>query len=214
MQNLFRRPSGIYVLRIAVPAQLRPVFGKREVVATTGTRELTIAKIVAGAQAAQWRQRFFDAGRLMSLASTSTMDHQEILKIAQGHPVLLGGGHLTLPHSSTASGISTTDLLRAAASGHLSLFVRAGNIRGHLIRLDDLDLDDPEMGRAGGYVVPCGASTPSKNPIGAVIGPPMRPGEHPMRSGEAEGADGFSAPLPCDSRLTRQRSGDLCSEGC
>lgn len=154
MQNLFRRPSGIYVLRIAVPAQLRPVFGKREVIATTGTRELTIAKIIAGAQAAQWRQRFFDSSRLMSLTSTSTMDYQEILKIAQGHPVLLGGGHLTLPHASAASGISTTDLLRAAASGHLSLFIRAGNIRGHLLRLDDLEIDDPELGRVGGYVVP------------------------------------------------------------
>lgn len=48
MQNLFRRPSGIYVLRLAVPAPLRYIVGKREIVATTGTRELTIAKMVAG----------------------------------------------------------------------------------------------------------------------------------------------------------------------
>ena len=59
MQDIFRRPSGIYVLRISVPVQLRQVFGKREVVVSTGTRELAIAKIVAGPQAAQWRQRFF-----------------------------------------------------------------------------------------------------------------------------------------------------------
>ena len=84
MQNLFRRPSGIYVLRISVPVQLRHVFGKREIVATTGTRELSIAKMVAGVQAAQWRQRFFDSGRLMLLANISTMDHQEILKLSRG----------------------------------------------------------------------------------------------------------------------------------
>lgn len=130
MQNLFRRPSGIYGLRIAVPVQLRHVFGKREIVTTTGTRELTIAKMVAGAQAAQWRQRFFDSGRLMSLASASKMDHQEILKIAHGHPVLLSDGHLSLSQAASASGISTTDLLRTAASGRLSLFVRAEQSAG------------------------------------------------------------------------------------
>lgn len=154
MQNLFRRPSGIYVLRIVIPAQLRRVFGKREVVLSTGTRELTIAKMVAGTSAAQWRQRFFDAGRLMSLSSTSSMHHQEILKIAQGHPVLLGGGHLTLPHASLASGISSTDLLRTAASGGLSLFVRLGNTQGELLPIDALDLVDSELGRVGGYEMP------------------------------------------------------------
>lgn len=51
MQSLFRRPSGIYVFRISVPVLLRPIFGKREVVATTGSSELTIGKIVAGTNA-------------------------------------------------------------------------------------------------------------------------------------------------------------------
>ena len=160
MQSLFRRPSGIYVFRISVPVLLRPIFGKREVVATTGTSELTIAKIVAGTQAAQWHQRFFDSRRLMSLLGTFTMDYQEILKLTQGHPMLLGGGHLALPHASTASGISPTDLLRAASSGNLSLFVRSGGIRGYLLPGADLELDDPEMGPAGGYVVPAEAQMP------------------------------------------------------
>jgi len=154
MQNLFRRPSGIYVLRITVPPQLRPVFGKREIVASTGTREWTIAKMVAGAQAARWRQRFFDSDRLMSLAKTLTMDHQEVLKLVQGHPVLLGDGHLALPHAATASGISATDLLRAAAEGRLSLFYRAGHIKGHLLPFGALALVDPAMCQAGGLVVP------------------------------------------------------------
>jgi len=46
MQNLFRRPSGIYVLRIVVPALLRHVYKKREVAASTGTRELALQRLL------------------------------------------------------------------------------------------------------------------------------------------------------------------------
>jgi len=42
------------------------------------------------------------------------MDHQEILKLAHGHPVFLAGAHLTLSHACAASGISIIDLLRAS----------------------------------------------------------------------------------------------------
>lgn len=95
MQGLFRRPSGVYFLRIFVPISLRCVFGKREVIASTGTTELAIAKMVAGCEAAQWRQRFFDAGRLSSLASSMITNDQELIRIAQGHPTLLTDGYPT-----------------------------------------------------------------------------------------------------------------------
>ena len=154
MQDLFRRPSGIYVLRISIPSQLRQVFRKREVVLSTGTRELAIAKLVAGPQAAQWRQRIFDARRLIALTNTNSMNYQEILKINDGHPVLLGTGHLDLQQASVACGLNQTDLLRAAGNGDLSLFIRGAGIRGYLLSLSDLELDDPEIGEAGGYVAP------------------------------------------------------------
>lgn len=48
MQNLFRRPSGVYGFRLTVPTNLRPVFGKREIIITTGTTELTIAELLRG----------------------------------------------------------------------------------------------------------------------------------------------------------------------
>lgn len=131
MQDLFRRPSGIYILRIAIPAQLRHVFSKREIVISTGTRELAIAKIVAGPQAAQWRQRLLEARRLMSLTTTDAMSYQEILKTNDGHPALLGGGHLNLQHASIACGLSATDLLRAAGNGDLSLYIRGAGVRGY-----------------------------------------------------------------------------------
>ena len=89
MQGLFRRPSGIYFLRISVPKLLRNIFGKCEVIDSTGTTELAIAKMVAGSQAAQWRQHFFNAGRLSSLASLLMTNDQELIRIAQGHPTRL-----------------------------------------------------------------------------------------------------------------------------
>lgn len=132
MQGLFRRPSGIYVLRISVPIPLRPAFCKREVIASTGTTELAIAKIVAGAEAAQWRQRFFDAGRLYMGVGISMNNDQELIRIVQGHPTLHSDGHLTVMQASVASGLSSSLLLSHAAEGRLSLFIRAANTRGYL----------------------------------------------------------------------------------
>jgi hypothetical protein len=154
MQSLFRRPSGIYFLRIAVPARLQSIFGKREVIASTGTTELIIAKMVAGTEAAQWRQRFFNAGRLASLASSMMTNDQELIRITQGHPILHTDGHLSLMQASNASGIGSSVLLREAASSRLSLFIRAGHTRGYLVPLGDLGLSDPEVGSAGGHDLP------------------------------------------------------------
>jgi integrase len=161
MQNLFRRPSGVYGFRLPVPAHLRPVIGKREVIITTGTTELTIAKLVASSLAAQWRQRFFESDRLLPMASFSPMPHQEILTIARGHPVLLAGGHLQLPHAASASGIKVTDLLRAAGNGRLHLYVRSGPIQGHLVAYEALEPVDAALGRASGVVIPSASSMPA-----------------------------------------------------
>ncbi len=154
MQNLFRRPSGTYVLRLTVPVHLRAVIGKREIIVTTGTSELSIAKMVAGALATQWRQQFFESERLLSQSPTSPMPYQEILKIAQGHPTLLAGGHLKLSIAASASGISVQDLLRASANGNLGLHVRTGGVSGYLLPMSSLELDDPALGRNGGFIVP------------------------------------------------------------
>ena len=52
MQHVFRHQSGVYVFRLAVPVQLRAMFGKTEIIDSTGIRELTMAKIVTSSQAA------------------------------------------------------------------------------------------------------------------------------------------------------------------
>ena len=47
MQNLFRRASGVWVARLAVPKRLRHVLWRSEFIESTNTRDLAIAKLVA-----------------------------------------------------------------------------------------------------------------------------------------------------------------------
>lgn len=154
MQNLTRRASGIYCLRLAVPLTLRAVLGKREIIVSTGTRETALAKIVAGAWATQWRQRFLDLSRLTSLAGTDSMDHHEILKVVGGSPALLAGGYLPLLSAADASGLSSDHLLREVAEGRLGLHARVSTVHGLLVRFGELEHVDSEAGPAGGLVIP------------------------------------------------------------
>jgi hypothetical protein len=88
MENLQRRASGIYFTRLTVPVCLRHIVGKRELIATTGTQHLAVAKLVAVTTLARWRQQLMDLERL-ALSNTS-MNHDSIIKIVDGHPLLAG----------------------------------------------------------------------------------------------------------------------------
>ena len=44
---LYRRPSGIYAVRIAVPHRLRKCVGRTELHTSTGLRDVNAAKIAA-----------------------------------------------------------------------------------------------------------------------------------------------------------------------
>lgn len=162
MQNLARRPSGIYILRLVVPSALRAAVGKREIIISTGTRELALAKIVAGAAATQWRQHFLEISRLKAVSGIDSMEPSEIIKVVTGSPVLLVAGYLPLPAAAGASGLTVDQLLRAASEGRLALHVRLGGRRGHLVPEDVLEPVDPEVGRAGGLVVPHTSRMPDR----------------------------------------------------
>jgi hypothetical protein len=64
----FRRNSGIYFARLVVPAALRGVVGKRELIASTGSRDLALAKVVAGVILSGWCQHLL---RLQGVAPAS-----------------------------------------------------------------------------------------------------------------------------------------------
>ena len=107
MENLQRRASGIYVTRLTVPVHLRQIVGKREFIASTGTQHWPVAKLVAAGLLAVWRQRLFDLERLA--LGTSPMNDDSLLKIADGHPLLVGNGYLPLQLASSAMGLTVAD---------------------------------------------------------------------------------------------------------
>jgi integrase len=144
MQNLERRPSGIYVARLTVPVRLRAVVGTTVFVASTGSRSLHVAKLVASELIAGWRRHLFEVERLSLFGSTMTQE--SILKIADGHPLLLAGGHLPLQQAAAAIGLSAHDLLRQAAEGRLGLYCRLQGEVGYQTPFWTFEPDDPELG--------------------------------------------------------------------
>ena len=144
MQNLERRPSGVYVARLTVPVRLRAVVGATVFVASTGSRNLHVAKLVASELIAGWRRHLFELDRLSLLGSAMTQE--SILKIADGHPLLLAGGHLPLQQAAAAIGLSPQDLLRQAADGRLGLYCRLQGEVGYQTPFWTFEPDDPELG--------------------------------------------------------------------
>lgn len=82
------------------------------------------------------------------------MTDDEIKRLAEGSPLLMLGGVLPIAQVSSLSGLPEFALLRMASDGKLRLFAEAGNVQGYLVNPDSLELQDPEAGIAGGYVVP------------------------------------------------------------
>jgi integrase len=143
MQNLERRPSGIYVARLTIPSRLRSIVGSAVFIASTGTRHLPMAKLVAGELLAGWRRQLFDLERL-ALASTS-MNENSIVRIADGHPLLRSPGYLPLLQAAAVLGLSADDLLRKVADGGLSLFYRFVGDSGYLTAYHEFEPDDAEL---------------------------------------------------------------------
>jgi hypothetical protein len=53
---IFRRTSGGYFARLFVPTRLRQILGKTELIATTGVRDLPVAKAAAAANRARLQE--------------------------------------------------------------------------------------------------------------------------------------------------------------
>lgn len=165
MQNLERRPSGIYVTRLTIPIRLRAVVGARVFVASTGSRSLAVAKLVASEQIARWRRHLFDLERL-SLHGPS-MTHENILKIVDGHPLLLAGGHIPLLQAAAVLGLTSHDLLRQAADGRLKLFCRFDGELGYKTPFYSFEPDDPELGTV---LVPRSRNRPADSKVYRAFG--------------------------------------------
>lgn len=119
--NIYRRPSGMYCARLVVPERLRPVVGKAELHASTGSRTLAVAKAVAASVLAHWREKLL------------ALDRMDVTKIALGSPSLVGGGYLRMAEASAASGFTEDELLQKASEGRLSLYVHLAGQLGHFV---------------------------------------------------------------------------------
>lgn len=82
--NLYRRSSGIYVLRITVPARYRVQLGQREIHASTRTTDHSAAKAVALHLLARWH------------SSMSELNLVNETKVIEGSPLLTGAGFISI----------------------------------------------------------------------------------------------------------------------
>lgn len=140
--NLYRRTSGVYVVRLAVPQRLRPALGKREIHVSTGSRVLALAKTVAAGVLGHWREKFLDLERLQLM---------DVERLVAGSPELSIDSYLPLSEAGMVSGLGEDGLLRLAADGHLKLFYRSGGLEGYFVPYEELET---EPGEADVFALP------------------------------------------------------------
>jgi integrase len=131
-QYLYRRPSGVYFVRLCVPARLKQAVGKGEIHRSTGCRDYRLAKIVAAEIAAHWH-RALEAVRSMDPA-----------KIKAGSISLLGSGFVGLMKAAGELGAEPADLARRLADRGAHFIVEANAWSGWA--LDSIH-DDAEYER-------------------------------------------------------------------
>jgi integrase len=158
MDHLHRRPSGIYVARLTIPARLRPILRSSEFVASTGTRSRTMAKLVACELLAGWRRQLWEIEQLQLPAAL--MNYQSILKLVDGSPALRSGSYLPIAQAAAAMGLEVEDLLRQAADEHIGLYCRLAAKNGYTTPYSSYEPDDPEFGTV---LVPTFANRPPES---------------------------------------------------
>lgn len=143
-QYLYRRASGIYFVRLCVPARLKHAVGKGEIHRSTGCRDLRLAKIVAGEVAAHWH-RAIEAVQAMDAA-----------KIKAGSLSLLGNGFIGLEKAAIELGATPADLATRLANRGARFYVDARNWTGWALDsiYDSVEYEHDEFGRASMVLPP------------------------------------------------------------
>ena len=125
-QYLYRRPSGIYFVRLCVPARFKVAVGKGEIHRSTGCRDFRLAKIVAAELAAHWHRAILALQRM------------DIIKVKAGSIKLLGIGHIPLNEAAALLGSTPLALADQLHGRHARIYVQAVNWLGWQVA----DLDD------------------------------------------------------------------------
>lgn len=131
---LYRRPSGIYVVRIAVPLRLRSSVGKTEIHTSTGLRDLSAAKIAALSIQLHWRNQFM------------ALDANNTASTLLSHAV---SGFIPVSEAAQQCGMSVTALLGEMINTKATLFVQAGGWSGIFMP----DRHDIERDHDGSFIL-------------------------------------------------------------
>lgn len=150
-QYLYRRPSGVYFVRLCVPARLKVAVGKGEVHRSTGCRDFRLAKIVAAELAAHWHR------------AIEAVKHMDAAKVRAGSIELLGGGFIPLAEAAAALGAAPQELARRLAARGASFLVNARNWLGWSAASihDDLEVERDELGQVTMVISPGKLGGPS-----------------------------------------------------
>lgn len=139
---LYRRSSGIYVIRICVPLRLKHLVGKGEMHISTSSRDLATAKVAAFNILAHWQSRVLAGGSDM-----------ELLAIKDGSALLVGTGHVLLQDVLTEFGLSEVQLYTEIRNVGANLFCFAGGWQGRLVSTCEIEreLDDGSFSYADAW---------------------------------------------------------------
>lgn len=156
MNGLFRR-GGVWWARLVVPGRLRQTAGRREYVQSTRTHDKTLAKLIATAMLARWREQLF---RL----DNKPMDHEKISLLVGGGAALTVGEYMAIGTAVETVGFDVSGLLREVQAGRLGLWCLLGAEGGvgHSVPTSALEMNDPALGRRGGYIVPLPRHMPAQ----------------------------------------------------
>ena len=94
--GLYRRPSGIYAVRIAVPLRLRQAVGKSEIHVSTSLWDLNAAKLAALRILIGWREHFMTraAKNLAAIVRSWSPLNAEVSRSLR--VVVIDNGHLAV----------------------------------------------------------------------------------------------------------------------
>lgn len=131
--NLYRRSSGIYVVRIAVPARYRLYTGQREIHASTETNDIRKARAIAAVLLAVWQR---------CLGEYQKLDREKLVSSA---PALAGEGMISLAEFCGLTSASLQQVAQRLLDTNIPLFWLADGHPAYYVEdLSLVDKDDPE----------------------------------------------------------------------
>lgn len=135
--NLYRRSSGIYVLRITVPVRYRALIGQREIHASTRTTHLANARAIAARLLEKW---------YASLEEFRQVDKE---KIRGNAPLLTGAGKISLALFCKSFGVELETVVQYLLAHNVPVYCFVEGLTAFQIE----DFTEAEREDNGGFVL-------------------------------------------------------------